>query len=51
MVGFLHYQFGGSLYLEGLIHEAAYFRNFMVFHVGTKHVSLHNCSIHHQTVK
>ena len=27
--GFLHYAFGG-LYLEGLIHDGAYFRNFMV---------------------
>ena len=27
--GFLHYDFGG-LYLEGLIHGGAYFRNFMV---------------------
>ena len=27
--GFLGYEFGG-LYLEGLIHRAAYFRNFMV---------------------
>ena len=28
--GFLRYQFGG-LYLEGLIHGGAYFRNFTVF--------------------
>ena len=27
--GFLHYDFGG-LYLEGLIHGGAYFRNFSV---------------------
>ena len=27
--GFLHYDFGG-LYLEGLIHGGAYFRNFTV---------------------
>ena len=29
MVFFLHYRFGG-LYLEGLIHGGAYFRNFKV---------------------
>ena len=28
--GFLRYEFGG-LYLEGLIHGGAYFRNFTVF--------------------
>ena len=28
--GFLRYRFGG-LYLEGLIHEGAYFRNFTVY--------------------
>ena len=28
--GFLRYRFGG-LYLEGLIHGGAYFRNFMVY--------------------
>ena len=26
--GFLGYRFGGALYLEGLIHGGAYFRNF-----------------------
>ena len=30
MVGFLRHDFGG-LYLEGLIHAGAYFRNFTVF--------------------
>ena len=29
MEGFLRYEFGG-LYLEGLVHEGAYFRNFTV---------------------
>ena len=29
--GFLRYQFGG-LYLEGLIHGGAYFRNFTIFY-------------------
>ena len=28
--GFLRYRFGGGLYLEGLIHGGAYFRNFTV---------------------
>ena len=28
--GFLCYRFGGALYLEGLIHGGAYFRNFTV---------------------
>ena len=36
MVVFLRYRF------RGLIFGEAYFRNFTVFHVGTKHVSLHN---------
>ena len=27
---FLRYEFGGGLYLEGLIHGGAYFRNFTV---------------------
>ena len=31
--GFLRYGFGGGLYLEGLIHGGAYFRNFTVFQV------------------
>ena len=30
MEGFLRYEFGGGLYLERLIHEGAYFRNFTV---------------------
>ena len=29
--GFLRYEFGGGLYLEGLTHGGAYFRNFTVF--------------------
>ena len=29
--GFLRYQIGGGLYLEGLVHGGAYFRNFTVF--------------------
>ena len=29
--GFLRYRFWGGLYLEGLIHGGAYFRNFTVF--------------------
>ena len=29
--GFLRYRFGGGLYLEGLVHGGAYFRNFTVF--------------------
>ena len=28
--GFMRYRFGGGLYLEGLIHGWAYFRNFTV---------------------
>ena len=31
MEGFLRYEFRGGLYLEGLIHGGAYFRNFTVF--------------------
>ena len=27
----MRYEFGGGLYLEGLIHGAAYFRNFTVY--------------------
>ena len=29
--GFLRYRFGGGLYLEGLTHGGAYFRNFTVY--------------------
>ena len=29
--GFLRYEFGGLIFLEGLIHGGAYFRNFTVY--------------------
>ena len=32
MEGFLRYEFGGGLYLEGPIHGGACFRNFTVYH-------------------
>ena len=45
--GFLCYRFGGGLFLEGLIHQGAYFRNFTVSQrreVSVKHTFSWGCT-------